>query len=214
LAEHSQSFLLQHVRVACNGISRSRNAFARKCPEADLTISGEHPRVLILSLHHGATHERLSRALEKALLQLRPNLKVEVVDTLAHCTPWFRAYYNSYEIPLKYWPGLWDYIESHQFEGKTSGPWWLYRRGARPLFRYIEAFAPDVVVATEVGLAEIAVIHKREFGARYSLVGAQTQRLCRVAIGPRCARAWAFGMIFLCSSSISGGRERARLGKL
>ncbi len=105
---------------------------------------------------------------------MRPNLKVEVVDTLAHCTPWFRAYYNSYEIPLKYWPGLWDYIESHQFEGKTSGPWWLYRRGARPLFRYIEAFAPDVVVATEVGLAEIAVIHKREFGARYSLVGAQT----------------------------------------
>lgn len=133
-----------------------------------------HPRVLILTLHHGATHLRLSRALEKALLQLRPDLSVEVVDALAHCTPWFRAYYNSYEIPLKYWPRLWDYIESHQFEGETSGPWWLYRLGARPLFRYIEAFAPDVVVATEVGLAEMAIIHKREFGARYSLVGAQT----------------------------------------
>src|SRR5208282_3559003 len=62
----------------------------------------------------------------------------------------------------------------HQFEGETSNPWWLYRRGARPLRRYIEAFAPDVVVATEVGLGEIAVNHKREFGARYSLVGAQT----------------------------------------
>jgi processive 1,2-diacylglycerol beta-glucosyltransferase len=135
---------------------------------------GQRPRVLILTLHHGATHVRISRALEKALLQLRPNLKVKVVDALEHCTPWFRAYYNSYEIPLKYWPGLWDYIESHQFEGETSGPWWLYRRGARPLRRYIEAFAPDVVVATEVGLGEIAVIHKREFGARYFLVGAQT----------------------------------------
>jgi len=135
---------------------------------------GQRPRVLILTLHHGATHVRLSRALEKALLQLRPNLKVEVVDALEHCTPWFRAYYNSYEIPLKYWPGLWDYIESHQFEGETSGPWWLYRRGARPLRRYIEAFAPDVVVATEVGLGEIAIIHKREYGAHYYLVGAQT----------------------------------------
>jgi processive 1,2-diacylglycerol beta-glucosyltransferase len=135
---------------------------------------GQRPRVLILTLHHGATHVRLSRALEKALLELRPNLTVEVLDALAHCTPWFRAYYNSYEIPLRYWPGLWDYIESHQYEGKTSGPWGLYRLGSRPLRRYIEAFAPDVVVATEVGLGEIAVIHKREFGARYFLVGTET----------------------------------------
>ena len=117
---------------------------------------------------------RLSRALEKALLKLRPTLKVEVVDALKYCTPWFRAYYNSYEIPLKYWPGLWDLIESQQFEGETSGPWWLYRRGTRPLRRYIEAFAPDVVVATEVGLGEIAIIHKRDYGARYFLIGAQT----------------------------------------
>jgi processive 1,2-diacylglycerol beta-glucosyltransferase len=136
--------------------------------------NSERPRVLILTLHHGATHVRLSRALEKALLQLRPHLKVEVVDALAYCTPWFRAYYDSYEIPLKYWPGLWDVIESHQYEGETSGPWWLYRRGARPLRRYIEAFAPDVVVATEVGLGEMAIIHKREYGGRYFLVGAQT----------------------------------------
>jgi len=138
------------------------------------STDGQHPRVLILTLHHGSTHVQISRALEKALLHLRPNLKVEVVDALAHCAPWFRAYYNSYEIPLKYWPGLWDYIESHQFHGKTSGPWWLYRLGARPLFRFIEAFAPDVVAATEVGLGEIAVIHKRLVGAQYSLVGIET----------------------------------------
>jgi processive 1,2-diacylglycerol beta-glucosyltransferase len=138
------------------------------------SADGQRPRVLILTLHHGSTHVRISRALEKALLHLRPSLKVEVVDALAHCTLWFRAYYNSYEIPLKYWPGLWDYIESHQHAGETSGPWWLYRLGARPLFRYIEAFAPDVVAATEVGLGEIAVIHKRDAGARYSLVGMET----------------------------------------
>lgn len=135
---------------------------------------GERPRVLILTLHHGQTHVRISRALEKALLHSRPQLRVEVVDALAHCAPWFRAYYNSYEIPLRYWPGLWDYIESHQFEGETSGPWWLYRLGARPLFRFIEAFAPDVIAATEVGLGEIAAIHKRETHAEYFLVGMET----------------------------------------
>lgn len=131
----------------------------------------QRPRVLILTLHHGSTHLRLSRALEKALLQLRPNLKVEVVDALAHCAPWFRAYYNAYELPLRYWPGLWEFIERRQFEGETSGPWTLYRRGARPLRRYIESFAPDVLVATEVGLGEIAIMHKREFRAQYALVG-------------------------------------------
>jgi processive 1,2-diacylglycerol beta-glucosyltransferase len=130
--------------------------------------------VLILTLHHGSTHLRIARALENALRRLRPNLPVEVVDALAHCAPWFRAYYNSYELPLKYWPGLWGFIERHQFEGKTSGSWWLYRRGARPLYRFIEGFAPDVVVATEVGLGEIAVIHKRDAGVKYSLVGVQT----------------------------------------
>ena len=134
----------------------------------------QRPRVLILTLHHGSTHLRIARALENALRRLRPNLPVEVVDALAHCAPWFRAYYNSYELPLKYWPGLWGFIERHQFEGKTSGSWWLYRRGARPLYRFIEGFAPDVVVATEVGLGEIAVIHKRDAGVKYSLVGVQT----------------------------------------
>lgn len=136
--------------------------------------NGERPRILILTLHHGSTHVRLSRALEKALLLLRPNLHVKVVDALAYCAAWFRAYYNAYEIPLKYWPRLWDYIESRQFKGETTGPWWLYRLGARPLFRFIEAFAPDVVAATEVGLGEMAVIHKRDTQAQYSLVGIET----------------------------------------
>jgi processive 1,2-diacylglycerol beta-glucosyltransferase len=138
-------------------------------PSADQPL-----RVLILTLHHGSTHVRLARALEKALLQVRPNLEVQVVDALAHCTPWFRAYYNSYEIPLKYWPGLWGFIESHQFEGETTGPWWLYRWGAHPLFRFIKAFAPDVVAATEVGLGEMAIIYKRDTGAQFSLVAIET----------------------------------------
>ncbi len=136
--------------------------------------NGRCKRVLILTLHHGSTHVRLSRALEKALLQVRPDLQVEVIDALAHCQAWFRAYYNSYEIPLKYWPGLWAFIEGQQFDGDTTGPWWLYRLGARPLFHFINRFAPDVVAATEVGLGEMAIIHKRQTGAQYLLVGIET----------------------------------------
>jgi processive 1,2-diacylglycerol beta-glucosyltransferase len=117
---------------------------------------------------------RLARALEQALLQLRPNLKVEVVDALAHCASWFRAYYDSFEIPLKYWPALWGYIENRQHYGHSTGPRWLYRWGAQGLFRFMEAFAPDVVIATEVGLGEFAISHKRHFKAPYFLVGVCT----------------------------------------
>jgi processive 1,2-diacylglycerol beta-glucosyltransferase len=113
----------------------------------------------------------MAEALEQALIQTRPGIKVEVVDALVHCTWWFRAYYNSFELPLKWWPGLWDYIESRQHHGSATGPEWLYRWGARPLFRFIEAFAPDIVIATEVGLGEIAALHKRHTKTAYSLVG-------------------------------------------
>ena len=113
----------------------------------------------------------MAQALEQALIQTRSGIKTEVVDALAQCTGWFRAYYNSFELPLKWWPGLWDYIESHQHQGSATGPGWLYRWGARPLFRFIEAFAPDIVIATEVGLGEIAALHKRNMKTSYSLVG-------------------------------------------
>jgi glycosyltransferase involved in cell wall biosynthesis len=135
------------------------------------SVDRQQPRVLILTVHHGSSHVRVARALEQALLQLRADIKVEVVDALAHCAAWFRAYYNSFEIPLKYWPGLWEYIENRQHYGDSTSPGWLYRWGARGLFRFMKAFAPDVVIATEVGLGEFAILHKRHLKAPYFLVG-------------------------------------------
>jgi processive 1,2-diacylglycerol beta-glucosyltransferase len=122
-------------------------------------------------LPHGAAHQSASRALRAALLEIQPGIAVEVVDALSHCTPWFRAYYNSYQIPLRYWPSLWGWVESFQHQSQSTGPGWLYRRGAQPLLRFIRDFNPDVVVATEVGLCEIASIHKRTSQARFRLVG-------------------------------------------
>jgi processive 1,2-diacylglycerol beta-glucosyltransferase len=109
--------------------------------------------------------------LRAALKEVQPGIAVEVVDTLSHCAGWFRAYYNSYQIPLRYWPRLWGWIENVQHQSPSTGPSWLYRPGAQPLFRFINDFAPDVVVATEVGLCEIACLHKRSGQARYRLAG-------------------------------------------
>lgn len=128
-------------------------------------------KILILTLPHGASHRRASAALRAALLAQRPGLVVEIADALEHCAGWFRAYYNSYQIPLKYWPGLWAWIEGIQHRSASTGPGWLYRRGARPLFRYIRSFQPDAVVATEVGVAELAALLKRQAQTRFRLVG-------------------------------------------
>ena len=128
-------------------------------------------KILILTLSHGAAHQRASRALCAALLEIQPSIAVEVVDALSRCAAWFRTYYNSYQIPLRYWPSLWGWVESFQHQSQSTGPDWLYRRGAQPLFRFISDFDPDAVVATEVGLCEIASMHKRTSKARFRLAG-------------------------------------------
>lgn len=130
-------------------------------------------RILILALPHGGGHQRAAKALRTALREIRPEAVIEVVDALDLCTRWFRAYYDSYLIPLRFWPSLWGWIESLQHQSKSTGPTWLYRRGVRPLFRFIESFNPDVVVATEVGLCEFAALHKRELKGQSRLVGVE-----------------------------------------
>lgn len=140
-------------------------------------------RILILSLKHGAGHWRASQALTKTLVQADPNAAVEVVDALEHCKAWFRSYYDSYQIPLRYFPALWGWIEGIQHKAKSTGPGWLYRSGARPLFRYLQANDPDAVVATEVGTCELAAMFKRETKARFRLIASPT--------GVDVDRAWA-----------------------
>ena len=142
------------------------------------------PKILILSLPHGAAHQRAAKALREAFAALRPDARVEVIDTLQHCTAWFRAYYNSYLIPLAIWPGLWRWIENRQHQSESTSPGWIYRRGAQPLFRYLRDFAPDVVIATEVGTCELAAMYKRESHANFLLVGLELMDFNRAWIQP------------------------------
>ena len=143
-----------------------------------------HPRILILSMSHGAAHARAAAALRQAFRDLRPSVDAEVVDTLQHCTAWFRAYYNSYVIPLAIWPSLWRWIESKQSQSDSTGPNWLYRRGARPLFRFLRDYAADAVIATEVGACEIAALCKREAHANFVLAGVELMDFNRAWVQP------------------------------
>ncbi len=126
-------------------------------------------KVLILATSHGAAHLRASKAVRGAFFDLCPEINVTIMDAIAQCAPWFRAYYDSYEIPLRYWPGLWRRIERRQHQQPSTNPTWLYRLGAKPLFNKIRALDPDVVVASEVGVCELAALHKHRARARYFL---------------------------------------------
>ena len=143
-----------------------------------------HPRILILSMSHGAAHARAAAALRTAFADLRPSVHAVVVDTLQHCTAWFRAYYNSYVIPLAVWPGLWRRIESKQSQSESTGPNWLYRRGAQPLFRFLRDYGADAVIATEVGTCELAALCKREAHANFALVGVELMDFNRAWVQP------------------------------
>ncbi|HEV2494978.1 MAG TPA: glycosyltransferase [Terriglobia bacterium] len=142
------------------------------------------PKILILTVPHGASHRGAADALRHALCEIEAGLTAEVADALEHCAPWFRAYYNSYEIPLKHTPRVWGWIEAVQHQSSSTGPGWLYRRGARPLFRFIDNFGPDIVIATEVGVCELAAIDKRENHAAYRLVAIELMDFNRAWVQP------------------------------
>lgn len=135
-------------------------------------------------MSHGAAHARAAAALRQAFRDLRPSVPAEVVDTLQHCTAWFRAYYNSYVIPLAIWPDLWRWIESKQSQSESTGPNWLYRHGSQPLFRFLRDYAADAVIATEVGACELAALCKREAHANFVLVGVELMDFNRAWVQP------------------------------
>lgn len=151
-------------------------------------INGPHgtfmSRILILTTSHGASHRRAAEALRKAFADIDPTLIVEVSDALERSARWFRAYYASYLIPLRCFPELWRRIERRQQQSASTNPVWIYRLGGRPLFRHIRDFAPDAVVATEVGVAELAALHKRTSRARYLLAGLELMDFNRAWVQP------------------------------
>jgi processive 1,2-diacylglycerol beta-glucosyltransferase len=143
-----------------------------------------HPKILILSMSQGAAHTRAALALQRAFRDLDPPVEAEVVDTLQHCAGWFRAYYDSYVIPLAIWPGLWRWIEGRQHQAESTGPGWLYRRAARPLIRFLREYAPDAVIATEVGACELAALAKRHGNLTFRLVAVELMDFNRGWIQP------------------------------
>lgn len=122
-------------------------------------------RVVILTLSVGSGHVRAAEVIQRALQDGGEDVEVRTLDALDFATPWFRALYaQSYWWMLRYAPWIWRRLfERRQRKlHSATAPRWVFRRGCRDVFQQLKAFAPRLVIVTEIGAAEIASLARRE----------------------------------------------------
>ncbi len=120
-------------------------------------------KIAILTLRVGAGHVKASEAIQRAL-EDGDHLEVKTMDVAEYSRPWFHwLYVQTYWLMLRHAPGMWRRLFERRQEKRhrATAPEWIFRRGCAPLYRELRDFSPDLVVATEIGAAEVAALAKR-----------------------------------------------------
>lgn len=134
-------------------------------------------KVAILTLSVGSGHVRASVMIEQALKDGHEPLDVRMVDAVDLAQDWFRwLYVRSYWLMLRHartvWRGL--YERRSRKRHRSTAPHWMFRRGCAQVLEQFKAWGPDLVIATEIGAAEIASLGKREGWFRAPILAVQT----------------------------------------
>jgi processive 1,2-diacylglycerol beta-glucosyltransferase len=133
--------------------------------------------IAILTLSVGAGHVRAAEVIQHALRDGGDNVDVRTLDALELGKPWFRRLYvDSYWWMLRRAPGLWrKLLERRQRKGhRATVPRWLFRRGCAEVLRRLKNYSPHLLIATEIGAAEIAALGKRESWFNCPILAVQT----------------------------------------
>ncbi|MGO8817290.1 MAG: MGDG synthase family glycosyltransferase [Terriglobia bacterium] len=134
-------------------------------------------RVCILTLGVGSGHVRASETVRRALYDGSDPVEVKVVDALDSAHRWFHwLYVNPYWWMLRHAPWLWRRLfEWRQRKlHRSTAPSWIFRRGCWETLRQIKSFAPQLVIVTEIGAAEIAALGRREGWFSAPILAVQT----------------------------------------
>ncbi|MFB3922836.1 MAG: glycosyltransferase [Terriglobia bacterium] len=134
-------------------------------------------RIAILTLSVGSGHVRAAEVIQAALLDGGENVEVRSLDAMEFARPWFRkVYVDSYWWMLRSAPGIWRRLfERRQKKGhRATAPHWVFRRGCAEIFKQLRGFAPNLVIATEIGAAEIAALGKRDGWYNAPILAVQT----------------------------------------
>ncbi len=130
-----------------------------------------------MTLSVGWGHVRAAEVIERALLDGGENVEVRTFDAIEKARPWFRwLYVDTYWWMLRHAPGLWRRLfERRQRKAhRATAPHWVFRHGCAETLRQLKAFAPHLVIATEIGAAEIAALGKREGWFNSPILAVQT----------------------------------------
>jgi len=134
-------------------------------------------RVCILTLGVGSGHLRASEAVQRALYDGNDPIEVKVVDALESARRWFHwLYVDPYWWMLRNAPWLWRSLFDRRQRKlhHSTAPDWVFRRGCREVLRHIKNFAPQLVIVTEIGAAEIAALGRREGWFNAPILAVQT----------------------------------------
>ena len=134
-------------------------------------------RIAILTLSVGAGHVRAAEVVQRALLDGGGALEVRILDAIELGRRWFYwLYVAPYWWMLHHAPGLWRRLfDRRQRKGhRATAPHWVFRRGCAEVLRQLKSFAPHVVIATEIGAAEIAALGKRDGRFNSPILAVQT----------------------------------------
>lgn len=140
----------------------------------------EIKRVAILTLSVGAGHLRSSQAIHQALHDGADDLDARTLDVLDSAKPWFhRLYVRPYWWMVQHAPWAWRKLFEwrEQKRHEATAPDWVFRRGCRDVLGQLRAFRPHLLIATEIGAAELAALGRREGWFKAPILAAQTDYL-------------------------------------
>lgn len=134
-------------------------------------------RIAILTLSVGSGHVRVAEVIQRALADGGDIVDVRTVDAVELARSWFLwLYVHPYGWMLRHAPGLWRRLfeRRQRKRHRSTAPHWVFRRGCAEVLRQLKSFAPNLVIVTEIGAAEIAALGKREGWFNAPILAVQT----------------------------------------
>lgn len=134
-------------------------------------------RIAIITLSVGSGHVRAAEVIQRALGDGGETVEVRTMDAVELARSWFLwLYIRPYWWMLRHARGLWGRLfeRRQRRRHRSTAPHWVFRRGCAEVLRQLKAFAPNLVIATEIGAAEIAALARREGWFNAPILAVQT----------------------------------------
>lgn len=134
-------------------------------------------KIALLTLSVGSGHVRAAEVIRRALADGGDNVEARTLDVLELARSWFLwLYVRPYWAMLRHAPWAWRWLfeRRQRKRHRATAPHRFFRRGCVEVLRQLKAFAPHLVIVTEIGAAEIAALGRREGWFNAPILAVQT----------------------------------------